>query len=164
MPWWAWIGVGIALVGVELVAADLAFYFVFIGVAAIVVGVLEAAGAELPPAGQWLTFAVLAVAAMVLFREKLYKRLRGGLPGFDNAVAGAGRVSVAHEVPVGGHTRVALRGTQWDASNVGATAIPAGGGARVVKVEGNVLQIVAEAPAAREAADQSAGDSVKEQP
>ena len=163
MPWWAWIGMGIALVGVELVAADLAFYFVFIGVAAIAVGVLEAAGAELPPAGQWLTFAVLAVAAMVLFREKLYKRLRGGLPGFNNAVAGTGHVSVAHEVPAGGHTRVALRGTQWDANNVGATTIPAGSGARVVKVEGNVLQIVAEAPPAREAA-KPVGDDAQEQP
>lgn len=160
MPWWAWIGVGIALAGVELVAADMAFYFVFIGVAAIAVGVLEAAGAELSPAGQWLTFGVLAVAAMVLFRERLYKRLRGGLPGFNNAVAGAGRVSVADEVPAGAYTRVALRGSQWDAHNVGAAAIPAGGGARVLRVEGNVLQIVADAPAAAEAAQ----DSEQEQP
>lgn len=144
MPWWAWLGAGIVLVGVELVGADLAFYLVFAGAAAIVVGVLEAAGAELPATGQWLAFAALAIVGMVLFREKLYKRLRA--PGFDNAVAGAaGRVSVAEALPAGGRGRVALRGTEWDAVNIGAAAIAAGATARVVEVEGNVLQIVAEA-------------------
>lgn len=154
MPWWAWLGAGIALVGIELLGADLAFYFVFVGAAAIVVGILEAAGAELPPTGQWLAFAALAIAAMVLFREKLYKRMRADLPGFDNAVAGAsGRVDVAEQVPAGGRTRVALRGTEWEASNIGATSIAAGATARVVQVEGNVLQIVAEAEPARLADD-----------
>ncbi len=157
MPWWAWLGTGIVLVGIELVGADLAFYLVFVGAAAMVVGIVEAAGAELPATGQWLAFAALAVAGMVLFRERLYNRLRA--PGFDNAVAGAaGRVSVAEAVPPGGSTRVGLRGTEWDASNIGATAIAAGTTARVIKVEGNVLQIVAEAAAtpAEEAAGSAA--------
>ena len=144
MPWWVWLGTGIVLVGVELVGADLAFYLVFVGAAAMVVGIVEAAGAELPATGQWLAFAGLAVASMVLFRERLYNRLRA--PGFDNAVAGvAGRVSVDEAVAAGGSTRVRLRGTEWDAANIGATAIAAGAAARVVAVEGNVLQIVAEA-------------------
>ena len=144
MPWWAWLGTGIVLVGIELVGADLAFYLVFVGAAAMVVGIVEAAGAELPATGQWLGFAAVAIASMVLFRERLYNRLRA--PGFDNAVAGAaGRVSVDEAVAAGGSTRVRLRGTEWDAANVGATAIAAGATARVVAVEGNVLQIVAEA-------------------
>lgn len=145
MPWWAWLGSGIVLVGIELLGADLAFYLVFVGASAMVVGVLQAAGAELPAWGQWLAFAALSIVAMVLFREKLYNRLRGDMPGFDNAVAGsAGQVSVGEAVPAGGRARVALRGTEWDASNIGTTAIAAGATARVVKVEDNVLQIVAE--------------------
>lgn len=141
MPWWIWLIAGIVLIGLELTVADLAFYLVFIGAAALVVGVLEAGGAGLPAAGQWLLFAVLAFSSMVLFREKLYRRLRT-VPGFDNSAAGpAGTVAVREEVPPGGSTRVALRGTEWDARNVGATPIKAGEQALVVKTEGNVLQI-----------------------
>ena len=142
MPWWAWLIAGILLIGLELTVADLAFYLVFIGAAAVVVGVLEAGGAGLPAAGQWLLFAVLAFASMLLFREKLYKRLRT-VPGFDNAAAGpAGTVAVGEDVPPGASTRVSLRGTEWDARNVGATPIEAGEQAQVVKTEGAVLQIV----------------------
>lgn len=146
MPWWGWLIVGIVLIGIELTAADLAFYLVFIGAAAVVVGVLEAGGAGLPATGQWLLFAVLAVGTMLLFRERLYTRLRT-VPGFDNAAAGpAGTVAIDEDVPPGGTTRVALRGTQWDARNIGATPIKAGERAQVVKTEGNMLGIASATP------------------
>lgn len=148
MPWWSWLIAGIVLIGLELTVADLAFYLVFIGAAAVVVGILEAGGAGLPAAGQWLLFAVLAVVSMLLFREKLYKRLRN-VPGFDNTAAGpGGTVAAREEVPPGGSTRVALRGSEWDARNVGATPIKAGEQAEVLKTEGNVLQIASASPAA----------------
>ena len=148
MPWWSWLIAGIVLIGLELTVADLAFYLVFIGAAAVVVGILEAGGAGLPAAGQWLLFAVLAVVSMLLFREKLYKRLRN-VPGFDNTATGPGRtVATREDVPPGGSTRVALRGTEWDARNVGATPIKAGEQAEVLKTEGNVLQIASASPAA----------------
>ena len=148
MPWWSWLIAGIVLIGLELTVADLAFYLVFIGAAAVVVGILEAGGAGLPAAGQWLLFAVLAVVSMLLFREKLYKRLRN-VPGFDNTAAGpGGTVAAREDVPPGGSTRVALRGSEWDARNVGATPIKAGEQAEVLKTEGNVLQIASASPAA----------------
>ena len=153
MPWWGWLIAGILLIGLELTVADLAFYLVFIGAAAVVIGVLEAGGAGLPATGQWLLFAVLAFGSMLLFREKLYKRLRT-VPGFDNAAAGpAGTVAVGEDVPPGGTTRVSLRGTEWDARNIGATPLHAGEPAQVVKTEGAVLQIAApedKTPAAAE--------------
>ena len=148
MPWWSWLIAGIVLIGLELTVADLAFYLVFIGAAAVVVGILEAGGAGLPAAGQWLLFAVLAVVSMLLFREKLYKRLRN-VPGFDNTAAGpGGTVAAREDVPPGSSTRVALRGSEWDARNVGATPIKAGEQAEVLKTEGNVLQIASASPAA----------------
>lgn len=141
MPWWIWLIAGIVLIGLELTVADLAFYLVFIGAAALVVGVLEAGGAGLPATGQWLLFAVLAFSSMLLFREKLYKRLRT-VPGFNNSAAGpGGTVAAREDVAPGGSTRVALRGTEWDARNVGTTPIKTGERAQVVKTEGNVLQI-----------------------
>ena len=100
MPWWGWLSIGIVLMGVELTAVDAAFYLIFVGAAAVCVGIIGLAGVDLPvwgPVG-W-RFAVLAVASMVLFRGKLYdKHPRRGLPGFEYKVAGR-VVSVAEDVP-----------------------------------------------------------------
>lgn len=131
MPWWGWLSVGVVLMGVELAAVDAAFYLIFVGAAAVLVGIMALAGLALPGWGQLLTFALLAVVSMVLFRRKLYDKIRGGLPGFEYTVAGR-IVSIDEEVPRGGQTRVHLQGTQWTAVNVGPGVIAAGARARVV--------------------------------
>ena len=140
MPWWGWVSFGILLMGVELVAVDAAFYLVFVGAAAVCVGIIGLTGTALPDWGQLLVFAALAVASMVLFRRRLYDRIRGGLPGFEYTVDGR-IVSVEDEVSRGGQTRVTLQGSQWPAVNVGPGAIPAGGQARVVRRDGMNLSI-----------------------
>lgn len=131
MPWWGWVSIGVILMGLELTAVDAAFYLIFVGAAAVCVGIIGLAGVELPVWGQLLAFASLAVASMVLFRGRLYDRIRGGLPGFEYKVAGR-IVSVGEDVPRGGQTRVSLQGTQWTAVNVGPAPITAGARARVV--------------------------------
>ena len=98
------------------------------------------AGVTLPVWGQWLLFSVLAVGSMVLFRQRLYDKLRGGLPGFQNTAVGA-IVGVKENVRQGGRTRVRLRGTQWTAVNVGPAPIAAGTDARVVEADGVDLRI-----------------------
>lgn len=140
MPWWGWVSFGIVLMGLELTAVDAAFYLVFVGAAAVCVGVLGLAGAAMPVWGQLLAFAALAVVSMVWFRRKLYDKVRGGLPGFEYEVAGT-VVSVREEVPRGGRTRVRMQGTQWAAVNVGRSSIPAGARARVVRRDGVGLAI-----------------------
>ena len=113
MSWWGWLIVGIVLVGAELMT-DAAFYLVFAGAAAIVVGLLVVAGLGLPVWAQWVAFSVLAIASMVLFRRKLYDRLRGGgSPGMQHAAVDA-LVTVDEDVAPGRRTRVRLQGTQWD--------------------------------------------------
>ena len=140
MPWWAWLTAGILLMVIELAAVDAAFYLVFLGAAAILVGIAVFGDPGLPIWGQWALYAVLAVASMVFFRRKLYDRLRGGAQGFDNSTVGE-IVEVAEEVPAGGRTRVAMRGTQWTATNVGTMAMDAGAQARVVAVSGATVDI-----------------------
>ena len=92
MPWWGWVVTGFLLLGAEMFGVDAQFYLVFIGAAAIVVGLLEASGVHLPDWAQWLTFTVLAVGCMALFRARLYRRFRGdtariSLPGRGFAAA-----------------------------------------------------------------------------
>ncbi len=140
MPWWGWLILGAVLAGVELTAADLAFYFIFLGVSAIVVGLAQLAGADLPLWGQWLAFAGVSLSSMVLFRKRLYDKLKGDAPGFDGTPAGE-VIEVTEAVGVGARTRVQLRGSQWTATNVGQAPIAAGSSARVVGSRGAGLEI-----------------------
>lgn len=139
MSWWGWLIVGIVLIGAELMT-DAAFYLVFAGAAAVFVGVLGLVGIGLPVWAQWVTFSALAIGLMVLFRRKLYDRLRGGLPEFQHPAVGA-VVVVNKEVAPGGRTRVRLQGTDWTAVNAGSTSIVAGSDARVVEADGVELRI-----------------------
>ena len=144
MSWWGWLVVGIVLAGAELMT-DAAFYLIFAGAAAIAVGLLGLAGVGMPVWAQWVTFAVLAVASMVLFRKQLYSRLRGGAPQpYQHPAVGA-VVEVDEEVAPGRRTRVRLQGTEWTAVNVGPDPIRRGAGGVVVDTDGVALEIV-EAP------------------
>ena len=140
MNWWGWLIVGLLLMGAELSAVDAAFYLIFVGAAAIFMGILGLLGVTLPIWGQWVLFAVLAVGSMVLFRQKLYDKLRGGARGFEGSAVGS-LVAVKENVPQGGQTRVRLRGSQWTAVNVGSAPIAAGADARVVEADGLELGI-----------------------
>ena len=144
MSWWGWLIVGIVLAGAELMT-DAAFYLIFAGAAAIFVGILGLAGVGLPVWAQWLAFSVLAIASMVLFRQKLYGRLRGGAAELRHPAVGAA-VEVDEDVAPGGRTRVRLQGTEWTAINVGPDSIPRGAGAVVVDIDGVALEIVEALP------------------
>lgn len=142
MVWWGWLIIGFLLMGAELFAVDAAFYLIFVGAAAICVGLVEFAGVSLPVWGQWLLFAVLGIASMVLFRQRLYDKLRGRTKEFQGNFVGA-RVAVNENVPPDGRTRVRLRGSQWTAVNVGGAPIESGSEARVVAADGVELGIEA---------------------
>ena len=140
MAWWAWIIAGLVLMGVEMLAVDAAFYLIFIGVAALLLGIAGLVGIALPIWAQWIAFAVLAFVFMVFFREKLYKKLRGGALGFRDPAVGK-LVTVEKEVPPGAETRVKMRGSRWTAVNIGDQAIAKGGQARITEVDGLNLMI-----------------------
>ncbi len=139
MPWWLWFLAGGVLIAVELMG-DTAFYLLFIGVAAVLVGTAGLAGAGLPEWAQWLAFSAIAIITMVLFRKKLHDKFRGGLTGFDDDPAGE-LVALPRGLPVGGRARVEWRGSQWTVENVGDAAIPPGSRAWIVRARGIVLEV-----------------------
>jgi membrane protein implicated in regulation of membrane protease activity len=102
MQWWAWIAVGAVLLVLELtlIAAD--FYLVFLGIAALVIGILTLTGIVTAAWLQWLVFAALAAFSMVTFRRWVYERLRRKLPDMKSGPAGktvvlpAASIAVAH--------------------------------------------------------------------
>ena len=140
MAWWGWCIFGVVLLGVELLAVDAQFYLVFAGLAAVVVGLLGLVGLELPIAGQWLLFAVLAVTAMFTLRRPIYARLMNKPLG-NVSTDLEQRVVLAQELGPGKSCRIEYRGSGWTAINIGDQAIPSGGAARIDSIEGLTLHV-----------------------
>ena len=139
MTWWWWVALGLVLGAIEL-ATPGGFFIVFFGVAAVVVGLIELIGLELPAWGQWLAFPVLAIVALRLFRRPLLARLQPDDANTVDTMVSEVALPVAAIEP-GQHGRAELRGTVWTARNVGDTAVAAGQRTRVVAVNGLQLDI-----------------------
>ena len=140
MAWWGWGILGMALLGVELLAVDAQFYLVFAGLAAVLVGLLGLVGLELPVAGQWLLFAALAVAAMFTLRRPIYAKLMN--KPFANVSTDLDqRVVLAQELGPGKTCRIEYRGSGWTALNIGERPIPSGGAARIDSIDGVTLRV-----------------------
>jgi membrane protein implicated in regulation of membrane protease activity len=140
MTWWVWCIFGTALLALELLAIDAQFYFVFLGLAAIVVGLLGLIGIDLPEWAQWMVFAVLAIATMLTIRRQLYEKLRRRVTStVDTDVAQL--VQIPQELAPGKSARIQYRGTDWTVHNVGDRLIPAGQEVRIEAVDGLTLRV-----------------------
>ncbi|MCZ6559423.1 MAG: NfeD family protein, partial [Gammaproteobacteria bacterium] len=137
MLWWGWLVLGVLILGAEMFLIDAQFYLVFIGLSAVIVGILDVLGLAMPEWGQWLLFATLGLMSMFTFRKTLYGKFKGSAPGFRASLEGD-MVLVDDELPPGSESRASHRGTKWTIRNVGGGSIPAGQRARVVKTEGLV--------------------------
>jgi inner membrane protein len=140
MQWWSWIAVGVILLGSELAFVDAQFYLVFLGTAALVVGLLDLSGALPAVWLQWTVFAALAAASVLGFRRRLYGRLRRRLPVMNSGPAGHTVVLPSPLAP-GETCRLEYRGSSWSAVNGGATVIAAGACVRIDRVDGLTLVV-----------------------
>jgi inner membrane protein len=140
MQWWAWIAVGAIFLVLELtlIAAD--FYLVFLGVAALVIGILTLTGIVTVAWLQWLAFGALAAFFMVTFRRWVYERLRRKLPNMKSGPVGK-TVVLPAELKPGESCRLEYCGSSWSAINGGASLIVAGAHARIDRVDGLTLVV-----------------------
>jgi membrane protein implicated in regulation of membrane protease activity len=140
MPWWGWMIIGALLFGSELLIVDAGFYLVFLGIAAALTGLVELAGLGLEPWLQWLLFSVIAVLSMVLFRKKLYAKLRGAGIGYETGPAGE-VVTVEQTLQPGETGRLAYRGTEWTVVNASDETFEQGQHVQIVSVDGLKLKL-----------------------
>jgi len=141
MPWWGWVVVGALMLSAELAFVDAQFYLVFLGVSALAVGLVGLAGIDLPVWGQWLLFAVLSLAFFLVFRKRLYQKLRRDSGEIVAENVESERAVVLDEIAPGGRGRVELRGSRWTAVNESDRTIAAGSSVRVINAEGVVLHV-----------------------
>ena len=133
MTWWAWMVLGLVLLGFELFAVDAQFYLVFLGVSAALVGLAGMLGISVPEWAQWLAFATLSLFFFFTFRRTLYRKIRSGES-----------INLVTDLEPGKEIRAQYRGSDWTVRNVGNAVIAGGSRAKVVKVEGLTLHVAAE--------------------
>ncbi|HUN75587.1 MAG TPA: NfeD family protein [Steroidobacteraceae bacterium] len=139
MGWWAWMIGGVILFGAELAFIDAQFYLVFVGSAAIVVGLLVAS-VSIEPWAQWALFAVLSIASMALFRGRIYRRLRGH-PQEVRAGPSGGVLALPIALAPGECCQTEHAGSFWTVRNDSTAPLPAGTRVRVVRVQGLTLGV-----------------------
>lgn len=143
MEWWSWMVLGAVLLGAELLAIDLQFYLVFLGVSAALVGLAGFLGLVMPDWAQWIVFAVLSLIFFYTFRKSLYEKLRSGAEVLNTGLDGD-TLSVVDDLSPGSEVRAEHRGSKWTVRNTGSSIIAAGARAKVVKVDGLTLHVEAD--------------------
>lgn len=140
MAWWVWIVGGVLLCLAEM-ATPGAFYLLFFGVAALVVGVLAWAGLVEATWVQFLLFSVFSIVSLVLFRRTLTERLNPEEPATKiNTLEGESGTAL-EDIPAHGTGKVEVRGTGWNAVNTGESPIEQGQACVVERVEGVSLWV-----------------------
>lgn len=140
MLWWVWILLGFLLLLTELLTPG-GLYLLFFGIAAIIVGLM--AGLDLigPPWMQWLSFSILSVLALSLFRRPLLRRLRPATQGIEvDSLVGQTAIAL-DDIAVDAVGRAELRGSAWSARNVGGNLLARGQRCTVEKVDGLMLLV-----------------------
>lgn len=139
MTWWLWIVLGAALLVVE-VTVDAAFWLLFIGLSAVIVGFGGFFGLTGGPVAQWLVFAGLSLVLLYFVRGRLRAFVMQRKGGSVEAVVGEEATAVS-AIPSGAVGKAMLRGAEWDARNVGSSDIDHGERVRVARVNQLVLEL-----------------------
>ena len=136
--WWLWILVGLLLLAGELLTPG-GFYLVFFGAGALAVGFLRLIGFNPGLALEGLIFVVISVAAIALFRKPLLQRFQRLSPqsNVDNLTSEI--ATALEDIPPGGRGKAELRGTSWNAQNLGDSPIVTATRCQVVRVDGLTL-------------------------
>lgn len=139
MSWWAWMIGGVILLGAELAFVDAQFYLVFVGSAAIVVGVL-ATFVAFEQWAQWALFAGLTIASMIFFRGRVYHWLRRHAPEVRAGPSGDVLILPVALAP-GESCRTEHGGSSWTICNDSEVLIPSGANVRIARVQGLTLLV-----------------------
>lgn len=138
--WWWW-SLGLGLLVLEMLVPGT--FFLWLGVAAGIVGALVLLIPDVTWQTQFLVFAVLSVTAIGVFRIWLRKH---PTESDDELLNRRGDQYIGHVVVVldsfqGGRGRVKLGDTSWLAKSVDGSDFAAGAKARVTEVDGATLTV-----------------------
>jgi membrane protein implicated in regulation of membrane protease activity len=145
MSWWGWVVVGAILLGAELALVNVEFYFVCIGSAAILTGLVEALVPGSAPWMQWALFTSLVLLSLLAFRRRVRDLVKGHQLGVDAGPAAGGVLVVPVILAPGQTCQAEHAGSFWTIRNDGPVVLQAGAKARIECVDGLTLVLQATA-------------------
>jgi len=147
MLWWQWSILGLVLIGMEILTLGGLgnFYFLFFGVAALMVSLLTWLGLIEADWLQWFFFVLFGIISLFALRKPLqgsgFLKEKDDVP-VDSMVGEFATVLENLEAQRIG--KVELHGSSWTARNAGTSTLEKGSQAKVIRVEGLTLWIQAE--------------------
>ena len=116
MTWWVWVIVGVFLCVAEI-ATPGAFYLLFFGISALLVGFLAWSNLVDTTWIQILLFSIISIISLIVFRRWLNEKLNlKEVGGQIHTIEG--EIGTAMEsIPSGGSGKVEVRGSNWNAVN-----------------------------------------------
>lgn len=127
-----WVIIGVVMMIVEIFAVS--FFFLFIGVGALVTALLTWLGITDGLIAQLIVFSAVSAASMLIFRKKLQESFNKK-GGDYNEFAGE-RATVIMPISPNGEGKVFFRGADWIAYAEGNLEIPANSHVAIKKANG----------------------------
>ena len=138
MSWWIWILIGFALLAMELATSTL--HVGVFAVGAVVVGALVGLGLDIPLWAEVLIFTGVSLFAFLVLRPLLMRRMKLDEKKVVDSLVGEQAIAM-EDIAVGSRGKAELRGSTWNARNVGETALMQGQRCTVAEIEGLVLHL-----------------------
>lgn len=138
MAWWIWVLIAIFLLALEFVATTL--HSGFFAAGALLVALLVAFGVAGPLWAQLLTFTAFSLATLFFIRPFVVRKLRLNETKVVDTMVGE-QATAIDEMPAAAFGKAEMRGSTWNAQNIGSTTLARGQRCIVERIEGLVLYV-----------------------
>jgi hypothetical protein len=138
MSWWIWTLIGFLFLTLEFFASTL--HLAFFTAGAFLVALLVGLGIGGPLWAQILIFAAFSLITIFLIRPWAVQRLGLNVTKTVDTMIGEHATAMA-DIPIAGFGKAEMRGSTWNARNIGETPLVRGQRCVVERVEGLQLQV-----------------------
>jgi membrane protein implicated in regulation of membrane protease activity len=138
MDWWIWTLIGFFFLALEFVSTTM--HSAFFAAGAFLVAILVASHVGGPLWAQLLVFTLFSLITLLLLRPLVVKKLKLSVTKVVDTMIGEQAVLMEDVAPAG-LGKAEMRGSTWNARNIGETSLSRGQRATVERVEGLVLHI-----------------------
>ena len=138
MDWWIWTLIGFFFLALEFVASTM--HSAFFAAGAFLVAILVASHVGGPLWAQILTFTLFSLLTLLLIRPYVVHKLKLSVTKVVDTMVGE-QATAMEDMGIAGHGKAEMRGSTWNARNIGETALHRGQRCTVEHVEGLVLHI-----------------------
>ena len=138
MTWWIWVLIGFALLAIEFASTTL--HVAFFGLGGLFVALLVGLGWQGPLWAQLLVFTTFSLVALLVIRPPLMRKLKLNESKDVDTLIGENAIAM-DDIAVHGFGKAEMRGSSWNAQNVGTSTLTKGQRCTVESVEGLVIRV-----------------------